>query len=157
MNRSWSRTLAAGACAAAALLTAVPAQATAPTSTPVSVSAVTRQDEYRVTLGRIYEPTRSEWTCESDSLGTTCEWVRYYSYVDLFAPIEIGAELWPRLEDFGRCLVEAAGLRVVASSVATGGVSLQTVADDIGIGTDVCETVTDGELAYATVDVYVSL
>jgi hypothetical protein len=168
MHRLWSRAVSIGVCAAlAGMLAAAPAQAVSPAPAPVAARPVTagilfgaqseRQrpsGEYRQQLGRLRAAWNDELTCDGDIWNPQCEWVAHYTYVDLVTPDDVSSELWSRLLQFSQCVVNNAGLAIVISSIATGGVSLAIVVASLSIATDACGRLTLDEMARGTVDIY---
>jgi hypothetical protein len=172
MHRLWSRAAITGVCATVAVvLAAAPAQAAPPAAAPAAAqpvhqpaaagrqpgAGVDRQGttgEYRERLGRVAAPWNDELTCDGDIWNPHCEWVKHYTYVDMVTPDDVSAELWNRLVDFSRCVVNNAGIAIVATSIATGGVTLAIVVASFAVAADNCGSLTLEEMARATIDIY---
>ncbi|GAA0246604.1 hypothetical protein [Cryptosporangium japonicum] len=105
--------------------------------------------DYEVSLGRVWHS--DNWRCDLRG----CDPRRKYTYIKLTAPGDIGQEAWNRMSSFTQCVVNKAGVAIVISTVASGGVSLPVILGAFSVAASECGAVTMDEFVRARVVTYV--
>lgn len=167
MNRSLPRTVVTMLCAAVASILLTGAAQAAPNkessvtavsgsrdpisaaitqnAAPVGTTVTQLQgDRFEGTLFRTYH--HDEWS------GWKLK--RYYFYVSLAAPSDIGQERWDQLLSFSKCAVDQAAQAAVIA-IVTGGISLADAMGRLGIIAANCGAVNPEDIARASIFTYV--
>ncbi|GAA0224042.1 hypothetical protein GCM10009539_06510 [Cryptosporangium japonicum] len=114
---------------------------------PVGSSLVRQSsDRFEGTLFRTYH--HDEW------VGFPPRLRRYYFYVSLAAPSDIGQERWDQLLSFSKCAINQVA-EAAAVAVVTGGISLADAINRLGIIAANCGAVNPDDIARASIFTYV--